>query len=70
MRKIIIQPKHIYGSYYFYPISDFAKLLCELIKRPTLTRDQLKACAEFGIKIDLKSRDYEFDKDFKVIEKK
>lgn len=40
--------KKVYGTEYYYPVSNDAEALCKLIKRPTLTRDQLKICKGAG----------------------
>jgi uncharacterized protein YxjI len=40
--------KKAYGRVFHYPISNDAKTLCKIIKRATLTNDQLKICKDAG----------------------
>lgn len=40
--------KKAYGRTFHYPISEDAKTLCKITKRPTLTNEQLKICKEAG----------------------
>lgn len=40
--------KKAYGRTFHYPISNDAKILCKIIKRTTLTNEQLKICKDGG----------------------
>lgn len=40
--------KKAYGRTFHYPISEDAKTLCKIIKRTTLTNEQLKICKDAG----------------------
>ena len=50
-----------WGRELFEPISDDAKILCQLLKRKTLTKDQLKMCKDAGWMVTVKMNEYKLD---------
>lgn len=44
--------KMICGRQHYYPLSDDAKTICKLIKRPTLTSGHLQVCNDAGWKLE------------------
>jgi hypothetical protein len=50
--------KKVYGNERFYPVSNDAKMVCELMKTTTLTRDQLRFCKDGGWRVTVKSEEY------------
>lgn len=41
--KVVVRQEHRYGKYYYHPVSDSAKLFCQLIKRSGVGRDVAKS---------------------------
>lgn len=50
--------KKVYGNERFYPVSEDAKMICELMRVTTLTKDQLKYCRDGGWKVAVKTEEY------------
>lgn len=50
---IEVEPKKVFGPDRFYPVSDEAKALCRLLKKPTLTLEHLQICEETGWKVEI-----------------
>jgi len=50
---IAVEPEKIFGKERFYPVSDEAKTLCKMLKKPTLTLEHLQICEEAGWKVEI-----------------
>jgi len=55
---IEVEVKQKYGKPRFYPISSYAKLLTELMGKPTLTTEHLAKCRKAGFQISIKAPEY------------
>lgn len=55
---IEVEVKQRYGKPRFYPISDQAKLLTDLIGKPTLTTEHLAKCKAAGYEINIRAPSY------------
>jgi hypothetical protein len=53
--------RRVYGNERFYPASQDAKVLCDLLKAHTLTKEQLKLCKESGWGVVIKTEEYNLD---------
>lgn len=51
--KLLLYAKDVYGKTRYYPINETAKIICKLMKKKTLTKDQLKLCDEGGWNVDV-----------------
>lgn len=45
---ITVTPKNIWGKELFYPVSDDAKFLADLMERPAFLKRHLKKCDGYG----------------------
>lgn len=50
-----------WGRELFEPVNENAKTLCQLLKRKTLTKDQLKLCKDAGWDVVFKKDEYKLD---------
>lgn len=57
--EVEIQQK--YGKPRFYPISDDAKTLTDLLDRPTLTKEHLSKCKKAGWEVSIKAPAYRIE---------
>lgn len=50
---IEVKRKLNYGREDFYPLSDLAIAICEILKRKTLTKKQLEVLANYNIDVEV-----------------
>jgi hypothetical protein len=60
--KIIIEIKSVYGEEKFYPVCEVAKKFCELLGTKTLTDRAIKNILDLGYEVDVKQKQYSFNK--------
>jgi len=58
---IEVEVQQKYGKPRFYPVSSYAKLLTELIGKPTLTPEHLAKCKKAGFEINIKAPEYKVE---------
>lgn len=58
--KIDVLLRRVYGNERFYPISEDAKVVTNLMQVQTLTKDQLKFCKDSGWQVSVKTEEYSF----------
>jgi hypothetical protein len=58
MQTVQVKVIHKYGVERIYPINDTAKLLCQLMRSKSFTRDDIKVVKELGYTIDVESVDF------------
>lgn len=51
--KIEVYLKRVYGIDRFYPANSSCEFLCKLLRRKTLTSEQLSICREWGCEIKI-----------------
>ncbi len=44
--------KSVFGKEYYYPASEEAKVICSLLKTPTLTLKHLRICKDAGWSVE------------------
>lgn len=59
--EIEVKLKRLYGKDRFYPESNDAKLLCKILDRPTITKEELKLAKEGGWSVLVKVEEYQLE---------
>lgn len=54
--KILVEIKNVYGRELVYPICNKANLFCQMLRRQTLTRDDIEYIKALGYTIEVKTR--------------
>lgn len=67
--QITVRLDPVYGRDLFYPTSSEAKTICELCRKKTLNRNQLKICKDVGWDVELDSKYFKFNNDLTIEEK-
>lgn len=50
---LLVFAKDVYGKTRYYPLNDPAKVICNLMKKKTLSKNHLKICDEAGWSVDV-----------------
>lgn len=58
---IDVEIQQKYGKPRFYPISSDAKVLTDLIGKPTLTKEHLSKCKAAGWEVNIKAPEYRIE---------
>ena len=55
-KKIIVEPKNVYGKTLYYPVCDISKFFLKIQGGKTLSFDTINTLAEADFKIDVKAK--------------
>lgn len=59
--QIVVEIQSVWGKKRFYPLSEDAKTLTELLKKPTLTIDHLTICKKAGWVVEIHNKILDLD---------